>query len=113
MATYKGKYSAAVFEPVTITLVSVTYQLDTYGQSVATETTSDIQGMIGSISATEDERAGQKGFKAEKEAVVWAFEFADQEIAEVNGKRYQIYRYYKRSDGRVELYLGQKAGTNG
>lgn len=113
MATYKGKYSAAVFEPVEITLISTTYQLDSLGQPVATETTSTVQGMIGSVSATEDERAGQKGFKAEKEAVVWAFEFSDEEIAVVNGRRYQIYRYYKRSDGRVELYLGQKAGTNG
>lgn len=113
MATYKGKYTAAVFEPVDITLVSVGYQTDAIGQAIPTETTSTIQGRIGSVSASEDERAGQKGFKAMHEAVVWSFEFNDEEIAEVNGKRYQIYRYYKRSDGRTELYLGQRAGTNG
>ena len=112
MATYKGKYTAAVFEPVDITLISVTYQNDAIGQPIATEQTSTIPGRIGSVSSTEDERAGQRGFKAEKEAVIWSFDYHEEEIAEVNGKRYQIYRYYKRSDGRTELYLGQKAGTN-
>lgn len=112
MATYKGKYSAAVFEAVDVTLISVEYQNDAIGQPIATEKTSTVPGRIGSVSASEDERAGQRGFKAEKEAVIWSFEYNDEEIAEVNGKRYQIYRYYKRSDGRTELYLGQRAGAN-
>ena len=112
MATYKGKYSAAVFLPCDITLVSSAYTLDSIGQPVTTEGGSVVHGMIGSVSASEDERAGQKGFKAAHEAVVWAFEYNDEEVAIVNGKRYQIYRYYRRSDGRVELYLGQRAGVN-
>ena len=75
MATYKGKYTAAVFEPVDITLISVTYQNDAIGQPIAIEQTSTIPGRIGSVSATEDERAGQRGFKAEKEAVRWSIDY--------------------------------------
>lgn len=112
MATYKGKYSAAVFLPCDITLVSCVGALDSIGQPVMTEGELVVHGMIGSVSASEDERAGQKGFKAAHEAVIWAFEYNDEEVAIVNGKRYQIYRYYRRSDGKVELYLGQRAGVN-
>lgn len=113
MATYKSKYTSAVFIPATIKLVAITYTLDSIGQSVASEQTNDRSGRIGSVSASEVERAGQNGYKAEYEAVVWSSEYNGELIAEYNGRRYQIYRQYMRSDGRTELYLGQRAGTNG
>lgn len=112
MATYKGKYTAAVFIPCQVTLVSFTYDIDSIGQQTSNERQSTIQGYIGSVSASEDERAGQKGFKAMHEVVVWSYEYHDEELVIVDDKRYQIYRYYRRSDGRTELYLGQRAGTN-
>ena len=112
MATYKGKYSAAVYLPCTIKLLSTVYTTDTIGQAEPTTTEKSVMGYIGSVSAQEDERAGQRGFKDLHEAVIWAAEYHNEEVAIVNGRRYQIYRYYARSDGRVELYLGQRAGTN-
>lgn len=112
MATYKGKYTSAQFLPREIHLKSVSYTTDTIGQSVPFETDVKRLGYISSVSATEDERAGQKGFKAVYEAVVWSNEYAGEELAEVDGKRFQIYRTYRRSDGRTELYLGQRAGSN-
>lgn len=111
MATYKGKYTSAVFIPATITLVSTSYTIDAIGQTVATQTNQDREGRIGSVSASEVERAGQAGFKADYEAVIWSAEYNGEETAIYNGKSYQIYRQYMRSDGRTELYLGQRAGV--
>lgn len=111
MATYKGKYTGAVYRPKTINLISVSYQVDAIGQRVPIEATTPMQGMVASVGATELTRAAQQGYQASWEAVVWAHEYHEQKIAEIDGKRYLIYRYYIRSDGRVELYLGDKAGV--
>ena len=111
MATYMGKYTSAVCIPCTITLISSTYTTDAYGQNVATESTKDVQGYIASVSANENERAAQNGLIAAWEATFWAFEYNEEMAVEVNGKRYSVYRFYYRSDGRVELYLGKRAGV--
>lgn len=111
MATYMGKYTSAVCMPCTITLISKTYSTDTYGQNVGTESTKNVQGYVASVSANENERAAQNGLIAAWEATLWAFEYNDEMIVEVKGKRYSVYRYYYRSDGRVELYLGKRAGV--
>jgi len=111
MATYMGKYTSAVCMPCTITLISKTYTTDAYGQSIESETTKAVKGYVASVSANENERAAQNGLIAAWEATLWAFEYNDEMIVEVKGKRYSVYRYYFRSDGRVELYLGKRAGV--
>lgn len=55
--------------------------------------------------------AGQRGYKAEFMLEVWAFEYAGQKEAMINGERYAIYRTYgPKPSGKTELYVAERAG---
>ena len=65
---------------------------------------------ISSVGQKEFFAAAQTGLKPELRVVVWADEYDGQPIVEVGDRRLTVYRNYLRSDGKVELYLTEKAG---
>lgn len=95
----------------TITLIKKTYTSDDLGQKIPTETQRTIYCQIGSISRAEWNAAGQMGLNPEIVATVFAPEYQGEEVAEINGVRYSIYRTYRDKGEKLELYLERKAGV--
>lgn len=51
------------------------------------------------------------GLNPEIVATVFAPEYQGEEVAEINGVRYSIYRTYRDKGEKLELYLERKAGV--
>ena len=65
---------------------------------------------INPVGRDEFTAAGQRNYKASMMVEVWGFEYNGQTEIEV-GKRMAIYRTYgTRSDGKIELYAGERVG---
>ena len=77
------------------------------------ETTEETEvfATVESIGQSEFFAAQQSGMHAELKIVVWASDYTGEPLCEIQGKRYNIYRTYMRRDGKTELYLGEKVGT--
>lgn len=95
-----------------ITLISVTYTVDSIGQRTPKETEKTYYCQLSSVSQSEWFEAGRNGLKAEYRAVMDANEYGGEEIAEINGVRYGVYRTYRTRSDTIELYLERKAGVN-
>ena len=89
-----------------LTLIGVSYQPDSIGQLVPQETRN-----ISSVSASEWFEAGRAGLNAEHRATMFAYDYAGETLAELNGVRYGIYRTYLGKNETIELYLERKAGV--
>lgn len=92
-------------------LISTTYQQDDIGQDVPIEKKRKIFCSITSVSAAEWFEAGRSGLQAELRLTLFAFDYHGEKLAEVNGKRYSIYRTYRPNTDEIELYLEVKAGS--
>ena len=106
------------------TLIAVAYSVDAIGQRVPyiqsttggdpepAETTRDVYARrIESVTRDEWATAGQMGFQASFRITMFLYDYEGETIAEVNGKRYGIYRTYHSGPDEIELYLGEKAGV--
>ena len=92
-----------------IELVAVLPTYDEIGQVVLYETKTEVIADMQSVSLTEWTNASQLGSQAEYRAIIWANEYNKQEYADIEGRRYRIYRTYETGD-RVELYLERMVG---
>lgn len=92
-----------------IELVAVLPTYDEIGQVVPYETKTEVIADMQSVSLTEWTNASQLGLQAEYRAIIWANEYNKQEYADIEGRRYRIYRTYETGD-RVELYLERMVG---
>lgn len=94
-----------------IYLISVTYTTDEIGQRIPLEESRKLFCGISSVSASEFFEAGRSGMNAQYRATVAKEEYHGETIAELNGKRYGVYRTYIGSGEDIELYLETKAGV--
>lgn len=94
-----------------LTLISVSYHPDEIGQQVPTEKRRDVFCNLSSVSASEWFEAGRAGMNAEHRATMFAYDYNGEEIAELDGVRYGIYRTYLGRNESIELYLERKAGV--
>lgn len=94
-----------------IKLISKSYTTDSIGQKVAIETSRTVFCALRSVSRQEWKDAGEMGFKPSLQATMFSYDYEGEEIAEVNGERYGIYRTYFSTTDTIELYLEQKAGV--
>ena len=96
-----------------ISLIPVTTTYGDLRQAIETEGTAvKVFAELSSISRQEFFTAGAMGLKPSLEAIIYSFEYNNEKIVEVNGKRYSVYRTYNRAeDDRIELYLEEKEGT--
>lgn len=94
-----------------LTLVSVTYQKDEIGQMVPVPVKRDVFCNISSVSASEWFDAGQAGLNPEYRATMFSYDYNGEQIAELDGTRYGVYRTYIGKNETIELYLERKAGV--
>ena len=94
-----------------LTLIGVSYQPDSIGQLVPQETRRNVFCNISSVSASEWFEAGRAGLNAEHRATMFAYDYAGETLAELNGVRYGIYRTYIGKNETIELYRERKAGV--
>ena len=68
-----------------------------------------VYGELESVSGDEYFRAGQLGIKAKYMVSVFLYDYHDEQLCELQGKRYLIYRTYNRKGTeRIELYLAEE-----
>lgn len=93
-----------------LTLVSTTEAADAIGQQISTETTRSVYCTVKSITRAEWIAARQQELAPEAVCTVFFKDYSGETIAELGGKRYDIYRVYGVGD-YIELYLGQRVGV--
>lgn len=91
-------------------LIKSTYTVDSIGQYVPTESARYVYGTKKPITRTEWNTAGQRGLKPEFMVSMFTYDYQYEDIAEVEGKRYGIYRTYTNGD-TIELYMEKKEGV--
>lgn len=94
-----------------LTLIGTTYTADSIGQQIAEETPREVYCGVSSVSASEWFEAGRAGLKPEYRVTMFAPDYQGEEIAELDGVRYGIYRTYLSGNETIELYLERKAGV--
>lgn len=95
-----------------LTLVSETFTTDDIGQQIAAETARTLFCTVHSVTRQEWADASQKGLKPELMCFLSdSDDYQNEEIAELDGVRYFIYRTFMTDDGGIELYLRKDAGA--
>lgn len=95
-----------------LVLIAATYAPNEIGAMIPTETRRSIWVRLESVSRAEWYRAGMAGLQPEIVAITPAVNYSGETAAELGGKRYAIYRTYRRADSDdIELYLEDKAGA--
>lgn len=94
-----------------ITLIKTAYQQDEIGQMIPEEIKRNAFCSVSSISLTEWSEAGRAGLKPELRATMFAFDYKGENIVELDGVRYGVYRTHYGKGETVELYLERKAGV--
>lgn len=94
-----------------LTLISTSYTQDNIGQPIPVETRKDIFCNLTGVSASEFFSAGRAGLKPEYRATLFSYDYGGEEIVELDGVRYGVYRTYLRRNETIELYLERKAGV--
>lgn len=94
-----------------INLIGVTYSTDSIGQKTETETSRTVYCNLRSVTRQEWKNAGEMGFKPSLTATMFTYDYEGELIAEVNSKRYGVYRTYLTTNDQIELYLEEKAGV--
>lgn len=93
-----------------ISLISIEYTQDDLGEWSETRTENVVFATVESVSMAEFYQASLQGLKPELRLLIWMNEYNDEELVEYKDKTYNVYRTYRRPDGRVELYVNEKKG---
>lgn len=94
-----------------ITLIKVTHEKGAIGNYTPVESAREVYCNISSVSGIEWMEAGRIGIVPQYKITVFEYDYEGEEIAEINGKRYGIYRTYLGKNENLELYLERKAGV--
>lgn len=71
----------------------------------------DVWGSVTSVDRQEFYSAGQRNLKPEIRVTIWSAEYDGQEIIEIDGERFGVYRTYRQNySDEIELYVERKAG---
>ena len=97
---------------IKISLISKSHTLNSIGVTVTTETKTDVFAQAYSVTQAEFFKAGQEGLKPQGIYAVRSMEYAGQDEIEVNSERFTVYRTFVRVDGRTELYVSRRKGSN-
>jgi SPP1 family predicted phage head-tail adaptor len=83
------------------------------GEAIYTEKSNQIFAKKKSVKQSEYFQAAAAGFKPEIVIEIYSFEYNNEEICEMEGKRFKIYRSYPISGtDRLELYLTDIVGES-
>lgn len=95
----------------TINLIAKSYKADAIGQRVPQESSREVFCSVFSVSGAEFLDAGRSGIRAAYKITMYAPDYAGEEIAELDGTRFAVYRTYLAKNEQIELYLEKKAGV--
>lgn len=71
----------------------------------------EVFATVESAAQSEFFAAAQEGMKAEYKASVWQSDYDGETCAKIDGRLYDVYRTFRRRDGKIELHLKEKAGV--
>lgn len=99
---------------VDLTLVKITYETDSIGQEVEKEEeTRTLVATLHGIFRQEWSMAAQIGLNPEGMAHLQdSTDYDDEELLEIDGTRYSIYRTFPTDDGGIELYYRKCTGDS-
>ena len=95
-----------------ITLVSDEVVIGDRGVQTTLRTRVNVYAKVSSVSASEFYDAGQAGLKPAFQFIIFADEYTGQQDVEYMGIMYRVYRTYRRSKDKLELYVEAKAGVH-
>lgn len=82
------------------------------GETAEDDEKTGVFAEINPAGRNEFEAAGQAGYKAQYQLVIWAAEYDEQPEVIFNNKRLTIYRTYgPRPDDKIELYAAERIGN--
>lgn len=96
-----------------VKLIARSFQKDAYGVPQPTETSREIYAQVESVTRAEFYQGGRNGLNPELMFTVFAADYQGEEILSYEGKRYGIYRTFRKSGDYMELYAERKGGVNG
>ena len=95
-----------------ITLVAKTYEKDTKGVSRSTESLNEnVPALVKSAGSQEYFEGGRNGLNPQFEFTIRTIDYAGEETAIYEGKRYAIYRTYRKSPDFIELHVQKESGA--
>ena len=77
-----------------------------------TETLRKVYANVSSVSASEYFSASQIGLNPEIRFTMFAHDYDGELIIEYNGIRFSVYRIYRATTDKMELYAQREAGTS-
>ncbi len=96
-----------------IYLVHETREQNGIGEWVSTESLRKVYANVSSISASEYFSASQIGLNPEVRFTMFAPDYQGELAVEYNGIRFSVYRIYRATTDKMELYAQREAGTAG
>ena len=97
-----------------VTLTKTSYTTDAIGQEIESEeVTRTLLCSLHGITRQEWSMCAQAGLNPQGMALLRdSADYDGEELLEMNGERYKIYRTYLRDDGGIELYYLRNVGAN-
>ena len=93
-----------------IYLVAETYTEDAYGVLRPTQTKRLVYANVTSVSADEWFEGGRNGLNPELRVRMFAPDYEGEEVVEINGNLYAVYRTYQARTDIMELYVEKRKG---
>lgn len=93
-----------------VKLISITRSRGSYGEETKVESYNEVFANRKAITAYEWNNAGIRGYHPQCCIAIFDFEYGGEDIVELDGKRYYVYRTYERDDDKIELYLERREG---
>lgn len=94
-----------------VKLIKQEIDISPIGEQVVRKNITEVYGLITSVTSEEWFNAHRNDINARYSVRVHAFEYKGQELAEIDGIKYRIYRTYESGVDYIELKLEQKVGT--
>lgn len=91
-------------------LIGKTYAEDAYGVLQPTPTRSKVYANVTSVSASEWFEGGRNGLNPEYRVRMFKYDYNGEEVLEIGGKQYAIYRHYEDRNDTLELYCERRKG---
>lgn len=94
-----------------VKLIKRAQLVDSLGEVTYSETSREVYGSVTSSSQSEWFTAHRDDINSVAQLVIYSFEYQGETVVEMDGERLSVYRTFKRSIDKLELYLEKKAGT--
>ena len=95
-----------------ITLIKDEITIGDCGVPTTLRTRVNVYAQVSSVTGNEFFDAGQNGIRPAYQFIIYDAEYDGQQDVEYNGSIYRVYRTYRRSKDKLELYVEARPGVN-